>query len=181
MTAIAGIVTPNNEIWIGGDRAASNRWTIQSKRSPKVFRIGEFLFGGSGSIRAIQVAQYSFSPPTPNEGEDVMHYMASSFIRSLRQAMENARSTQNHNGEESIGTNFMVAYRKRLFTIYSDYQVMETSTGYAAIGSGAEVCLGSLHATESTKLKARTRIERALQAAEDHTPYVRGPFDVIQL
>ena len=69
-----------------------------------------------------------------------------------------------------------MAWRARLYRIESDYSFGRSSLGYDAIGSGAAVALGALHASRGHA--PRQRIDIALAAAAEHTASVRAPFVV---
>jgi ATP-dependent protease HslVU (ClpYQ) peptidase subunit len=78
--------------------------------------------------------------------------------------------------EQESGGSFLVGYRGRLFEIQSDYQVAETTYGFAATGCGEDYLLGAMHALAAEK--PEQRILRALAAAEEFSAGVRGPFIV---
>jgi hypothetical protein len=61
--------------------------------------------------------------------------------------------------------------------VFSDYQVAESVLDYEAVGCGTDIAMGSLHATgEHTTMYAVQRIKAALEAAEEFSAGVRGPF-----
>ncbi|HRH83558.1 MAG TPA: hypothetical protein PK210_04910 [Bacteroidia bacterium] len=62
MTCIVGLVDQEKVI-IGGDSAATVGTSISLWSDPKVFKIGDFIFGCEGSFRMIQLMKYKFIPP----------------------------------------------------------------------------------------------------------------------
>ena len=50
--------------------------------------------------------------------------------------------------------------------------------GYAAVGSGAELALGSLHTSSSFDLTPKQRVKAALHAAARYNPFVGAPFTI---
>lgn len=180
MTAIAGLVS-GGKVWIGGDSAATNSWLMQTIRDdPKVFRVGEFLFGTAGSIRMKNVLRYSFSPPTPTEGNTEVAYFVRQFIPALRTEYRNAGIIEADKGVDSICGEMLIGWRSGLYFMQSDLQIAKASKAscFHAIGCGGDLSLGSLFTTEGTKLKPEERITKALQAAERFSAGVRGPFTI---
>ncbi len=70
----------------------------------------------------------------------------------------------------------MVGVRGRLFVVESDYQVVEPTAPFAAIGSGAAYALGSMATSRGRPV---ARITQALKVAERFSGAVRGPFTVL--
>lgn len=181
MTCIVGLVD-NTDVYIGGDSAATGGNTQVTLASPKVFRNGEFLIGVSGSIRMLQVLQHVFSPPKPEEDEDILTYMIAKFVPAMRTCFTNNGYGTVNNGEAGMDSQFIVGYRGRLFTIYQDYQVTEVVDGYSAVGSGGEFARGSLHTTTfNGVVNPEARITAALDAASYFDAYVRPPYKIEKL
>jgi len=107
-----------------------------------------------------------------------MPYMVRRFIPAVRELMKNGGYQENRSGQE-IGGTFLVGYRGNLYEVGDDYQVARVIQPYHACGCGRDFALGSLHATEQFELPAKERIIMALQAAEEFSAGVRGPYTVI--
>jgi ATP-dependent protease HslVU (ClpYQ) peptidase subunit len=122
-----------------------------------------------------QVLQYGWSAPSRAVGCDLMKYMCTVFVDSIRDSLKDAGFARDEKGEE-IGGNFLVAYDNELFQIESDYQVGRTINSYAAIGSGYSYALGSIFTSEEDD--SETRIKIALAAAANFNTTVRAPFTV---
>lgn len=181
MTCIIGF-TKNGSVWIGGDRAASTAYGIDSRVDAKVFRVGEFLIGTCGSVRTHNILQYSLSPPKPREGQNMMNYMVNDFIGCLRDAYKNAGILKIVSGVECDDKSyFLLGYRGELFIIHSDFQVGRVIHPYDAIGSGEDIAKGAMSVLSRMDLSPEDMITRSLEAAEFHTPFVRAPFDIIKL
>jgi ATP-dependent protease HslVU (ClpYQ) peptidase subunit len=179
MTAIVGLVH-EGRVWIGGDSAASNSWTIHSRADAKVFRNGHAVFGTSGSIRAAQLVEHALVVPDAIVG-DVAKYMCTTFVDSVRECWKAGGAAQKLNEVESGGI-FLVGMFGRLFEIQGDYQVAEQIEPWTAIGSGKEVALGSLWSTAHVvglRDQPGARVRLALQAAANYSIGVRGPFKII--
>lgn len=177
MTCIVGITDQGN-VYIGGDSAAVGGYVVTIRADPKVFRIGSFLIGFTTSFRMGQLIRYAFHPPEIPEGMDVFQYMVTLFIESLRECLKAGGYAQ-RNADQESGGSFLVGYAGRLFSVDTDYQVAESASEYAAVGSGAEVALGALYATRGQM--PEQQIKTALEAAVRHTAYVYAPFVIEQL
>jgi hypothetical protein len=72
---------------------------------------------------------------------------------------------------------FLVGVGGRLFHFDSDFNVLELGWGFDAAGMGISVARGSLYSTIGAPPETRLRL--AMEAAEQFTCSVRGPFHVI--
>jgi len=175
MTCIVAIIHPDGSIHMGADSAASNsNHEIRTRKDPKIYKVGEFLFGFTGSFRMGQILGYKFSAPEHRPDHSIEKYMHTDFIDYVRELFHVNGYAQNESGKESGGF-FIVGYRGRLFGVQSDYQIEERTTPYTSIGSGSEVALGSLFSTTDVKCP-QERLELALRAAEAFNYTVRSPF-----
>lgn len=68
----------------------------------------------------------------------------------------------------------LVAVGGALIELDDDFGVTQPARDYDAIGSGADVALGALHAL--AHLKPRARATRALEASAAHCGKVKPPF-----
>lgn len=177
MTCIIGY-EHNGVVWIGGDSAGTaSDMTQRVRKDKKVFIRDEFIFGFCGSFRMGDLLKHTFVLPSPQKGGDDVAYMVNDFVDALRQCFdaENKKS-----GDEKIVPYILVGYRGKLFNIQGDYQVAQTEDGYDAVGSGADIALGAMHASQSIK-NVKKRIESALAASAKNNAAVRPPFHVLSL
>jgi hypothetical protein len=182
MTCIAGISLSNGEVWIAGDSAGTNASSQQTLyREGKVFVVrnahgDEFLLGCGTSFRMMDLLRYTLVPP-PYEEEELHRYMVVGFVEAVRACLEAGGWARKEANREEGGT-FLVGFRGRLFEISPDYQICEALIGYHAIGTGDDLALGALFATQGNR-DPQNRLMLALQAAAYHNSDVREPF-VIQ-
>lgn len=141
MTCIAAIVE-DGKIIMGGDRAGSDGWNIETRTSPKVFQNGEFVMGFTTSFRMGQLLEHSFVPPQFVEGEKLMTYMVKRFITEAQRCLVTGGFCKNEGPWK--GGNFLVGVRGHLFHIESDFQVAEIIRPHTAVGSGESVAIGAL-------------------------------------
>ena len=184
MTCIVGIEHETG-VYIGGDSAGIAGWELTVRADPKVFRVGEFVYGIAGSFRMGNLLRYAFlPPPPPKKRKHLDAYMVTAFVDTLRAVVEAGGTREKKNEVESLhNSSFLVAVRGRLFEIDSDFQVGRPASGYAAIGCGSSVALGALHAlVVGVGLTHPTDcVAAALRAAEAHNIGVRGPFIIEHL
>lgn len=173
MTCIAGIADGSN-VWIGGDSAAVDGLNLWIRADSKVFKNGPFVMGFTTSFRMGQLLSQAFDPPKRHADTDVYKFMVTDFVNAVRDCLKSGGYAETRDGAESGGT-FLVGYEGRLFKIENDYQVGETTNGYDACGSGANVALGSLFSTDG---KPTDRIIKALTAAAAFNAGVYAPFRV---
>lgn len=173
MTAIVALVS-GGDVHVGGDSAASDGYSLSVRADSKVFTNGPYVFGFTGSFRMGQLIRYTLDPPDPRV-VGLHEFMCTTFIDALRDCLKRGGYATKEAEQETGGT-FIVGVNGRLFVVQDDYQVGETVDGYAAVGSGADVALGALYATEGAGFAPRSRLEIALRAAERYNPSVCGPF-----
>jgi len=105
--------------------------------------------------------------------------MATTFVDAVRECLSTGGYARTEDGQEQ-GGQFLVGIRGRLYAVGADYQIGHTISGYAAVGSGYLVALGSLHSTAKSSIGSRQRAVLALEAAAELTEGVRPPFTVVQ-
>jgi ATP-dependent protease HslVU (ClpYQ) peptidase subunit len=182
MTCIAGAVI-NGELCIGGDAVSiHNNSAARLGRDGKVFRVGDFLIGSSGTVRCKQIMNYLFQPP-PIDGE-LTAYMVQSFIPTLRQAMkEHGGECKSQSGDEQMDARLLVGARGRLFEVDCSYSVFESQAIYAAVGCADQEALAAMYTAYSLLQNplAEDVVNRGLLAAAEFDTSVRPPFTVMTL
>ena len=175
MTCIVGLETKKGVI-IGGDSSSVSGWNVDKTRLKKVFQRGEFLIGFTTSFRMGQLLQYTLDVERQKINyESDLEYLATTFVNAIRDCLKIGGFRRVENEQEEGGT-FLVGYRKRLYTIDSDFQVNSHTAGYTAIGGGYEVALGNL--VNSDHLSPKKRVIQALKAAGHFRGDVCGPYCV---
>jgi 20S proteasome alpha/beta subunit len=177
MTCIVGI-TDGQTVTIGGDSAGSDGWHVAVRSDSKVFQVGSYLMGFTTSYRMGQLLRYSLAVGDPDTW-DIDRFMATTFIDAVRDCLSRGGYAKTEDGQEQ-GGQFLVGIHGRLYVVGDDYQIGHTISGYAAVGSGYLVALGSLHSTARSPADSRQRAVLALEAAAELTEGVRPPFTVVQ-
>jgi hypothetical protein len=109
MTCIVGLAH-GGKVYLGADSAGLAGDELTPRRDPKVFRVGEFVFGYTTSFRMGQVLRYGFTPPTQPEGMIAHEYLCTHVVDALRQAFQRAGCATVNSGVETCG-NFLIGYR----------------------------------------------------------------------
>lgn len=181
MTCIAGIVQ-EGRIVVGGDSQATSGWSRTTRVDAKVWVHDGWALGYAGGPRVAQLLRWDLDWPPLKDEQSVEAYLATDFAKAYRAVLREGGALKTENGIEQADdtTRLMVGHRGRLFVIHSDFQVAETTDGYAAIGSGDDLALGALYATRRQRDPGR-RLRTALEAAERYNMGVRGPFHIVEL
>jgi ATP-dependent protease HslVU (ClpYQ) peptidase subunit len=175
MTCIVGLVH-DGDVYIGGDSAGVAGLSVSIRADEKVFGNGPFIMGFTTSFRMGQLLRYKLSPPAQTVHQGDMEYMVTSFIDACRQCFAG-----NGFGDKdaTVGGNFLVGYKGKLYNIEADYQVGLPKTTYDAVGCGSDLALGAMFATED--LNPEQRINAALSAASNFSAGVAPPFTILKL
>jgi ATP-dependent protease HslVU (ClpYQ) peptidase subunit len=175
MTCIVGIGDGKN-VWIGGDSAASIGYNVYTLAPEKVFARGDLLVGGTGSMRMLQLVRYNLDIPKHDAGSGIA-WMVKRFIPVVRACFRDHGYIEEENKRESGGT-FLVGLNGKIYLVASDFQVSLGQNNIAVTGSGDEVALGALYATQGKSPKKRIQI--ALEAAAHINAYVAPPFVILK-
>lgn len=178
MTVIVGLEHPGG-VLIGGDSAGVAGYSLTVRADQKVWRAGEFVYGFTSSFRMGQLLRYNLSlPRTPGDSAsqaDRDRWMTTEFIDAVRTTLKSGGYATIENGEESGGT-FLVGWRGSVYVVGGDFQVGRTVRGEAAVGCGGDLALGALYAAAGSP---RSRVRRALEAADLHSAGVAAPFKIV--
>lgn len=183
MTCIAGAIS-GNEVWIGGDAVCTQDYSAaRVSTQAKVFQVGEFLIGSSGTLRVQQIIRYLFVPP-PVE-MDLMSYMVKVFVPALKGVIqENGGETKDPNGNSILDGRYLIGVRGRLFEVDSSYAVFEAKTNYASIGCADQEALAAMFTATSLlggDISPQKIVERGLLAAVEFDTSIRPPFTILKL
>lgn len=197
MTCIVGFVDKNyRTCYMAGDHIGTDGYSKLNYNNQKVFKNGEFLIGYTTSFRMGQLLQYKWKAPTRNKTtKDDLEYLVNqvvpSFIKLFRdngflssESEATARDSKTNTTSGAIsGGQFLIGYRGRLYTVQSDFAVLEEARGYAACGCGQEYALGAISAldglaeSELIPPPGKERMELIFHAVEDNCALVKVDWD----
>lgn len=187
MTCIVGVVDrEQRKMWIGGDSAGvDGGFGLNRVAQPKVFRKGPMLMGYTSSFRMGQLLQYKLELPkwdvtVDHEPNDAYEWMVTKFIEAARRCLKNGGYANVKENVDRGGT-FICLLDCKVFVVHSDFQAMQVVEDYAAVGSGEDLALGSLHTTDALNMGSVPRIHRALEAATAFSAGVHPPYTVLGL
>lgn len=163
------------------DSAATANHNLTIRKDLKMGKCGDFVVGFTSSYRMGQLLLHQFFPKGPNNYDDLENYMNTIFVEEVRMLFKTFGVTRVVESVEQ-GGEFLVAYKDRLFMIAGDFQVSESLQNFDAIGSGANLALGALHAVEkfSPGSSSKVKLTTALEAAESFNITVRRPFHFLE-
>lgn len=179
VTVIVGLVD-GDTVLIGGDSAGIGGYSLTVRRDSKVFLNGPYVMGFCGSFRMGQLLRWALQPPPPGDPDALEGFMSTTWIDAVRLTLKDGGYAGHMSDGQEAGGSFLVGVMGRLFTVDYDYQVGEPMDGYAAVGCGADLSLGALHATRDAGMDAEERVMVALRAAEYHSAGVSGPFVLLR-
>ena len=180
MTCIVGIRTKDN-VFIGGDTLGSNGFTGGSNVRSKVFKKGNFLFGGCGSMRNSQLLEFSLTIPKINVDEKTEDYLYSRFVDAVRSCMKDGGALKLENNAEWMnGGRFLFAYDNRLFIMQGNFSITESTNDYSAVGSGEYHAQTSMYSTQDVE-DPKERIKRAIICASNYVLSVNDKINIVSL
>lgn len=179
MTCIVGL-KHKGRVYLGADSCATRGWDeIHTLVSPKVVRWKDFIVGGCGDFRKLQLVQYGLQIEPQHSEQDDMHYLVTVFVEGIRKLLKEQGISEIENNKESADGAFLVGYRGELYFIGSDFAVTNQIDPYDAIGSGSSYALGALSVLEKSDLSPKKKIRLALQAATRFSNGVDGNYIII--
>lgn len=176
MTCIVGLVAEDGTVWMGGDSAGVAGWDLVVRADQKVFTCDRFAFGFTTSFRMGQLLRYALTIPERHADEDLYGWLTTTFVDAVRECLSAGGFSKKKDGVETGGT-FLVGYAGRLFTVEDNFQVGESVHGFTAVGCGESFALGYLWDREG---KPEALVRGALEAAEQFSAAVRGPFHIVK-
>ena len=172
MTCIVGIADGKN-VYMGGDRGASDGHCIVSISQSKVSVNGQWIHGYSGSLGNGQLLDF-IDFPALKRGDDPYKIIKFDIVPQIRALMESHGSDKDDNA-----TDYLIGCKGRLFELSSeDWGVAEVEE--VAIGSGGSYAMGSLFSTTEID-NPIVRATIALNAAITYSPTCQGPCDVLYI
>lgn len=179
MTCIVGI-QKNKWVWIGGDSAATSLNGGQKLiQDSKVFKVNNLVFGVCGLPKVLNHLKFNVKFPNRKSTVNSRKYISSTLLPLIKKELIAADCVENTGGTYSFAGAIMFGYAGVLYTIQSNFQVINNAANYDAIGSGSEIALGSLHSTRGDN-NTKRRILSALEASAANNSTVRPPYSIVK-
>ena len=150
MTTIIGVQVADGCVIASDSRVADGGKVYTHPDMVKAIERGNYIIGGAGDYRALQVVLHGWQPPLVNAKakqnlyEFVINKVAPSLKVTLTEAgIDFGKSSDN---DEKFELQIIIGINGTLFELDSDFAVAMNNTGLYAIGSGGDYALGALHA-----------------------------------
>ncbi len=185
MTCIVAIADGDRGVIMAADgQATADDFTIP-RATPKIHCAGNYLIGASGPARTGDLVCYAFDPPPPPP-PDAQPYalpalLTTAFVDRLRAVFREGGAMKTEDGVDNTDTVLLVGVQGRVFVVYQDLSVVESTRGYAAIGSGHEIASGALAALRIADPLGSPahHAQTALRIAADFIASVGRPFSTL--
>lgn len=178
MTCIVG-VEHKGVVWLGGDSAATDgALNTTIIKDPKVFLRDGVGFGVCGLPKVMDALAHAIKLPKQKMGTD-RAFLVSELVPAIRDGLEKLDCVIKHHGESFFEGAVLIAYRGKLYELQGNFQLVHSAAGYASVGSGSALALGSLAATTSVK-DPKQRVLKALEVSTKNAG-VKPPFVVIKV
>lgn len=195
MTCIVA-AADGKKVVLGGDSLGSHSRGSDGipRADAKVFRSGPYVIGFTTSYRMGQILRYLTTfpdPPDDSDPEVLERFFVAELVPAIKESFRehgfDLKASFPSAGKEDfqiqgvhVGGLFIVGVNGRLFEIREDFQVSRPAAPYSAIGTGAPVAHGALHAlATATDLKLEERVKIALSASQTYCTVVRAPFHFV--
>lgn len=175
----------DNKIYIGADSQVTKGWTRSSLSNPnnykvwKVDGVDNCLMAHCGTVSEANVIKVAEKlVPEVNVLKNTVDFkcMVKNVVPSIFKELKNANFECSRDGHPAMHSEFLFAYKDKLFNIGGDGCVIEVDD-YCAIGSGSEPALGSLLTTENEI--PEERIKKAIKASATSDIFVDYPIIMI--
>jgi len=178
VTCIIGVLD-GGKVYLGGDSCGSDGYTYEDCCHSKVFKVGDFVIGGTTSFRMLDLLEYSLTLPEgqPFAKADMDKFMRTTFVNAVRKCLKEGGFVRFKDSVEQGGT-FLIGYKDKIWRMQDDFSVI-SRFDYDAVGCGAQAAMGSLFTTKNENMTTHERIEIAMKAAESVLVGVKGPFTII--
>jgi ATP-dependent protease HslVU (ClpYQ) peptidase subunit len=183
MTVIIAL-KKDNKIYLGADSALVDNWTVTQTKQPKIFKLGEFLIGVAGYPRTAQLIQYQLMIKPQTEHQSDFSYLCTDFVNSVKSLLVDNDNVKNLDGSKQIDeSDLLFGYRNNIYAMDTNFQIIQTTDSYNAIGSGQEIALGAM--AVFTKFNGfwfpEVIIKNALSIVDKHHMGVCKPFRVMSI
>jgi len=168
--------TLNSKLWMAGDRGVGDDNNISTSLTPKIWKKEGFLFGYAGSMDGDRI-RHLFLPPEYEGRGSIDKFMYSKFLKALRKFYEEWWVDVSTTSDFGM----IICIRGKIYEHNAaDMSLTQYEQDYLAMGSGADLALGSLYSTQKQK-DARKRVATAVNAAINHSTSCKGPIDILSI
>lgn len=171
-----------NKVHMVGDKEGSNGFiTTTFTKTPKVFKVDDFLLGYTTSFRMGQILQYSWEPPKKSLDDSDDYYIYKHIVDSIKKCFVDNDFGHKPEDEFQAG-NFLIGWKGRLFEMQNNLSLMEHDE-FASVGCG---CYHAVAAMKTMKMSGCKQddpeglLSLALFVAADSVTGVSHEYDYIK-
>ena len=154
MTTIVGVQNADGCVIASDSRVAEGGKVYTHPEMVKAVERGNYIIGGAGDYRALQVVLHGWQPPlvSAKAKQNLYEFVINKVAPSLKSTLTEAGiefNKSSDNDDDKFELSLLIGINGTLFEIDSDFAVAMNDTGLYAIGSGGDYALGALHAGAS--------------------------------
>lgn len=172
----------NGVVYMGSDLVSYKygcKHYLTNPNNNRIFKVNgcdNMLMALDGKIVEQNIAKCAYLiPEAVAMKEDIdFEFLVTEFIPNLFELFDCRHILKKGDNEYSCDSDMVIAYKDKLFEVFSDGGVIE-SDDYVSVGIGDEEALGSLMTTTEVE-DPKERILIALRAATNRKSRVSGPF-----
>lgn len=181
MTCIVGL-EQDGIIYMGSDSAITDSpsMALRIMDDPKICVNDDMIIGCSSSLRILQLMHHALDVPDKPQKKSDLEFLVTDFVDAVRTLQKDKGSMKKENEFETHDAHILLGYNGRLYCMEDDFQIYKIPDKWHAVGCGADLALGAMHATANLRLKPEDRVRMALEAAEAYSAGVRRPFHILK-
>jgi ATP-dependent protease HslVU (ClpYQ) peptidase subunit len=184
MTCIVGILDKKDDcVYVGADSLCSNwheQFILKNRKAFKLKDNKEAIIAICGFVKiqnwlCIEEGIIEEIKHLKNEVnfESIVKYT----VPKIFELAKKYNDIKTIDGMTELNGSVLLAYKNQLYWIESNGQVLESSDGYFADGSGVDFAMAILSQTKDRP--TTERIKMALEAAETHGIGIKKPFYIL--
>jgi ATP-dependent protease HslVU (ClpYQ) peptidase subunit len=177
MTTVIGFQGPDFAILGADSQITDGDKRIISPSTPKIAKLGKYLFAMAGDVRPGDILAYNWKPPA-YDGTDPVKFMGKKIIPSI---IATFRANGYDFEKENNSFNFLLAFAGNIFQIGDSLDINQSHDGLYGIGSGSPYALGYLAGTVpnlATPDWAEDQFLEALAISEKYDINTCAPFQI---
>lgn len=183
MTAVAAVAL-GHKVHFAADSFCGTESVLERAAGPKIITLDKgVVVGVCGTFRPELVLTQVLKKALKEKKKLSEDWFLDKLPVLLWEGMVDTGIMRDNDGEKALqSSGFLVGWNGKLFYVEHDLCLWAPNTPYAAIGSGREMCLGSLatsHALGQLEVNPELTVRNAVYAASIHCPSVCGPFDYV--
>lgn len=164
------------------DSCVSIDGRIVEKSTSKIYKFKEFIIGGTGNLKSIDVL-VDWKPPKRSKRQSLDSYLRTTLLESLESFLTKSR-VMGRDKEipdfEKVGTEYLIVCESGIYIIGVDFSCFRIKDNFYAIGQGGDVALGAMecwfrtHQSPECKEFIKLMLVDAVKIASKYCPNVGG-------